>query len=650
MIERVCPECGKSIAGSPSFCVNCGAKLPEGDRQGTTPDTVIVSGEATGAGTGRSRGPLPESFGRYRVLREVGRGAMGVVYLARDDRIERNVAIKSLYIDDRLPDDEQREIRARFEREATAAGQLSHMNIVTVFDVGDRDGVPYIAMEYLEGATLTEAAAEAPLTIPRATSVVEQVLSALSYAHSHGVVHRDIKPDNVFLLPDGTVKVADFGIARTTSSSTMTQAGQVMGTPGYMSPEQVKGEAVGPASDIFSTGVLLYELLTGAPAFSSTSPTSIMYKIVHEEPKPAHLLNAGIPPNLEAVIARATQKNAALRYASASEMKADIQSGAMPPAPEERSAHDGTVLRPAGVAGYQAPPVPVRAAGRTDSGKKVGIVIGAVGGALVLAGVAVALLLLFTRGPALNLVSPRSGRVTSPVDVKVDVKDPSRVARVEVSVDNEVRETLEKAPFETSVKTGAGTHSITVSAYDKGNRVLGARTVTVEAEEDPAAEEQDLTGMLASVLGPYTVDPGSGQSYPPQQIHDNQEVTCWAADIARDPNPVLTFTFSGPVVVTSVRAIPGYKKFSDVDRYLQNPKPSQLTLTFDDGSSQVVNFDRAPGAAALGWQERRLDKPVETTTVRVAVTGIYPGESQGGGHSASRDLSISELHFIGRQP
>src|SRR5450756_1635183 len=144
--------------------------------------------------TATDSSPHPPSFGRYRVLREVGRGAMGVVYLARDDKIGRNVAIKVLHIDDRLPDSDKEEVKGRFEREAKAAGMLSHANIVTIYDVGEEDGVPYMAMEYLEGATLTEITGEGPLSIPQATSIIEQVLSALSYAHGHDVVHRDIKP------------------------------------------------------------------------------------------------------------------------------------------------------------------------------------------------------------------------------------------------------------------------------------------------------------------------------------------------------------------------------------------------------------------------------------------------------------------------
>jgi len=421
---------------------------------------------------------------------------MGIVYLARDDRIGRSVAVKALHIDERLPDTDKEEIRERFEREARAAGVLSHASIVTIYDVGEQDGTPYIAMEYLEGATLSEATAEGPMSIPRAVSIIEQVLSALSYAHEHEVVHRDIKPDNVFVLPDGRVKVADFGIARLRSSSTMTRVGQVMGTPGYMSPEQVKGEPVGPASDIFSTGVLFYELLTGTAAFSSTSTTSIMYKIVHEEPRLIHLVNPGVPPNLEAVIARAMAKNPAARYRSASDMKSDIETGASPPAPARQVAYDGTVLRTTPVP--QSPPAAAYPGAPAPGAKKrVGLAIGAaVAGAALLAAVAVALMLVkpWEKKVVLTITNPKDRKVVNPVTVVVDAENPSRIARLEITVDGEVRRTLESRPFEAQVDVGAGKHTIMVTAYAKDNSRLDSKSISVSAAAAMAEEQTPPDG------------------------------------------------------------------------------------------------------------------------------------------------------------
>jgi len=506
-----CPECGTELKGDPAFCDSCGARL-KGDKtkDEPSPGTVVRKdkeegpGQEEGAGTkpkgeptpgtvvragkdkegtpstvmlSKSGASHPASFGRYRVLREVGRGAMGVVYLARDDKIGRNVAIKALDIDRRLPEDEKEEIRNRFEREARAAGMLSHQNIVTVYDVGEEEGVPYIAMEYLEGANLTETAHESPLSIPQAKSVASQVLSALAYAHSHDVVHRDIKPDNIFLLPDGRVKVADFGIARIASSSTMTQVGQVMGTPGYMSPEQVKGEVVGPLSDIFSTGVLFYELLTGTAPFSSTSATSIMYKIVHEEPRPPHLINPGVPPNLEAVITRATAKNPAARYESASEMKDDIESGATPATEAVPSSQDGTMLRarPIEQAMPAAAMTPTPAAAGQPK-KKTGLWIGVGAGALVvLAGIAVVVVLLLLGGKVgVTITKPTAGEsVGNPMNVALTVKNPAKVDRIELYVDGAQTRTLSGTTSEAQIDPGgSGEHELRASAYDKAGAVL----------------------------------------------------------------------------------------------------------------------------------------------------------------------------------
>ncbi len=474
-----CPECGTELKGELRFCDACGARLKQSH---------------------------PSFFGRYRVLREVGRGAIGVVYLARDDKIGRNVAIKALDIDHRLPGDQKKEIKNRFEREARAAGMLSQENIVTIYDVGEQDGVPYIAMEYLEGTTLTELSHDSPLTIHQAKSVIVQVLAALSYAHSHDVVHRDIKPDNIFLLPDGRVKVADFGIARLASSSTMTRVGQVMGTPGYMSPEQVKGEVVGPQSDIFSTGVLLYELLTGTAPFASTSPTSIMYKIVHEEPRAPHLINPGVPPNLEAVIARATAKNLAARYESASSMREDLKSGATPLTTEVPS-NEGTMLRAAPLEqvmtlGAPAPcpaPVPLR------KKKHVALWVGTGAGALlvVIAIVVVIVLALMNDKPSVKITEPTDGaHVSNPMKISLDVRQFPAGGKVTVYVDDKEAKVLDAAPFETDVDSGdAGKHILRVTVHNPGGVVLAdaATGYTSKGGGDSSGGEQakaEITSII----------------------------------------------------------------------------------------------------------------------------------------------------------
>lgn len=651
-----CPRCGEETLARGKFCDRCGAMIESGAGDGGQPrgkaDTIVPGKPAAENST-----VTIQSFGRYRVMREVGRGAMGVVYLARDDRIARNVAIKALHVDERLPESEREEIRGRFNREAQAAGMLSHPNIVTVHDVGEESsGTPYIAMEYLEGATLTEVAGEGPLSIPQATAIITQVLSALSYAHGHDVVHRDIKPDNIFLLPDGRVKVADFGIARIASSATMTRVGQVMGTPGYMSPEQVRGEAVGPPSDIFSTGVLLYELLTGTPAFASTSPTSVMYKIVHEEPKAPHLINPGVPDNLEAVIAKATSKSPSARYTSAREMRQDIETGASPVTAPAPAAPEGTVLRAAPLAEAMPPAAVIPAPAPSPQKKKTGLVVGIAAGVflLVVAALVVAIVLVLTGG-RVSIKSVKTKPSGSGLKVALDITNPKKVGKVEFSIDNENRGVVQSPPFdEAEVDTTGftGNRTLGVFAYDSSGVLLAQKEIDIDipgpGEESGKGGSKDINPYVSGVTASsWTVDRANGLAYPPEQARDNNETTCWAADLRSDPNPSISFTFAEPMVVTGVHALPGYKKFSDVDRYLQNAKPRTVRLTFDGQSSQDVTFDLAPSYAALAWQDKPLGAPVTTRNVKVTVLDTYPGQSMGGGHTASRDVSTSELHLLG---
>ncbi|HEY5530523.1 MAG TPA: protein kinase [Candidatus Anoxymicrobiaceae bacterium] len=602
-----CPECGKEITGKTRFCTGCGAGLPD-PGSGKTPDTTVrkPSPEKTPSGAGPGS-DIPAAFGRYRVLREVGRGAMGVVYLARDDSIGRNVAIKVLEINDRLPADEKEEMRSRFEREARAAGMLSNPNIVTVFDFGEEQGTPYIAMEYLEGATLTEVAQDAPLSIPQATDIVTQVLSALAYAHGHEIVHRDIKPDNIFLLPDGRVKVGDFGIARVAFSSSMTQAGQVIGTPGYMSPEQVKSEAVGPASDIFCVGVLLYELLTGAPAFASTSPTSVMYKIVHEEPTPPHVVNPGVPPNLEAVIARATAKNPAARYSSARLMEDDIRSGTIPEPSSQPTAHDGTVIR----APHDGTVIRAPHDGTTLRARPAGEAM-----------------------PAAAMVPGVPGTT-----------QPPKKKRTALWVGIGSAGVLVIAAIVVGVILLVGAISDNGTGGEKGGgKTTGGTTGTQTGTQEPAAS--DITGYVSNVFASSRMTSQvPGVSYAELNMIDNNPGTGWAEGVSGyGEGQYIDFTFREPVWIKDVKAIPGYKKFSEVDRYLQNGKLAQVILTFDDGSKQTVNFSRAANWASADWQVVPLT-PVRTQKVRVTIAATYPGQNSGSG--AATDTTVSEFHFEG---
>ncbi|HEU4387928.1 MAG TPA: serine/threonine-protein kinase, partial [Blastocatellia bacterium] len=257
------------------------------------------------AATSTINGYTPVMLGRYKVLKELGRGAMGLVYLGKDPTIQRFVAIKTMRLDQIDHDDKLQEVKARFFREAESTGRLSHPNIVTIYDAGEEDALGYIAMELIEGTPLKQWARKPNLmAVNEALLTVATVADALDYAHQQGVVHRDIKPANIMLTKDRVVKVMDFGIAKMTSSS-KTQTNIVLGTPTYMSPEQIAGKKVDGRSDIFSLGVVLFELLTGQLPFTADNLAAVLFSIAHD-PHPAILtLRPDLPPMVQAIVDRA---------------------------------------------------------------------------------------------------------------------------------------------------------------------------------------------------------------------------------------------------------------------------------------------------------------------------------------------------------
>jgi len=263
-----------------------------------------------------------QTIGRYSIAAELGKGAMGVVYKATDPNIGRTVAIKTTRLDTHGM--ETADLLRRFRNEARSAGTLNHPNIVTIYDAGEQDGIFYIAMEYIEGETLHELLSQhRSLPVEKVIDIVRQVCAGLDYAHAHGVIHRDIKPANIMLSAQGTVKVMDFGIAK--AGGTMTATGQVLGTPNYMSPEQVKGKSIDGRSDLFSVGVLLYEMLTGEKPFDGQNVTTIIYKIVSENPIPPRELDVTIHPGLSAVVTKALAKVPDERYQTGAALVADLE-------------------------------------------------------------------------------------------------------------------------------------------------------------------------------------------------------------------------------------------------------------------------------------------------------------------------------------
>jgi serine/threonine protein kinase len=266
-----------------------------------------------------------EKLGRYEIQSELGQGAMGVVYKAVDPLIGRTVAIKTINLN--LSGDELADFEERFNREAKSAGRLNHPNIVTIYDVGRADHIAFMAMEYLEGRELKEIIASGEVLQPdRVAEIIAQVADALAFAHDHGIVHRDIKPANIMVLRNGSVKITDFGIAKMASGS-RTQVGIILGSPKYMSPEQVTGKLVDGRSDIFSLGAVLYELLTGKPAVGGgdSTLTTIMYQVLNEIPAPPAGVNPSIPAAFDYIVARALAKAPENRYQSAREMANDLR-------------------------------------------------------------------------------------------------------------------------------------------------------------------------------------------------------------------------------------------------------------------------------------------------------------------------------------
>jgi serine/threonine-protein kinase len=264
-------------------------------------------------------------LGRYEVERELGKGAMGAVYLGKDPKISRTVAIKTMALSQEFEDDELVEVKERFFREAETAGRLTHPNIVTIYDAGEEHDLAYIAMEFLKGSDLSQyIKADSLLPIKQVLSLIQRSAGGIDYAHQYNVVHRDIKPANIMWDPEtDSLKITDFGIARITDSS-KTKTGMVLGTPSYMSPEQLAGKKVTGQSDIFSLGVMLFQMVTGKLPFTGDSMATLMYKIANEKHPAPESINPKVPRCVTVIINRAMEKDVKKRYKRGKQMVDDI--------------------------------------------------------------------------------------------------------------------------------------------------------------------------------------------------------------------------------------------------------------------------------------------------------------------------------------
>lgn len=344
---------------------------------------------------------LPSRIGKFEILSLIGRGAMGTVYKARDPNIGRMVALKRISLSEFLPDDQKEEFKTRFFVEARAAGGLKHPNIITIHDVDEADGVPFMAMEFVEGGPLSKLMKErGALPLEEASAIVRQVALGLAYAHDRGVVHRDIKPDNILLDRNGRAVVTDFGAAHINTSE-LTRTGEVIGTPHYMSPEQVLGDPVDGRSDLFSLGVVFYLLLTGRRPFKGDTVSSVCYHIIHSAPEPVSA-DLHVPSRAMPILQRLLAKDKSERYQTGFELVEALNAlaeeeipvtegsmtqalGTVPtPLPGEGSPPDqGAVppLRPSGPGQTQRVPPQ----GATQGGKGLWIALGIGAGALLVA-------------------------------------------------------------------------------------------------------------------------------------------------------------------------------------------------------------------------------------------------------------------------
>ncbi len=445
--------------------------------------------------------PAPSHFGRYRVLRELGRGSMGVVYHAHDPHIDRPVALKVLRHDRVM----SQEFVERFLKEARAIGRLSHPHIVNVYDVGEDHGTVFIAMEFIEGRALNACMVGEAFDLERIAELTVQVAEALDYAHGRGIVHRDIKPSNIIVQPDGSVKITDFGIARIEdpAATQHTQAGDILGTPAYMSPEQVLGKQVDGRSDLFSLGVILYELVCGRRPFAGKAIGTVLTAIVQEEPPTPAAVRPDLPESVARVISRCLQKDPEARYRTGRELARAVRAWR---APEAGRSED---------IGRKTPVVPV------ISGRRKAVY-------------AVTLFVLLATGAA--LVASRTGLLSNPkVRVAVESDPPGAEILIDdvphgttsgavklrpgkavlqvvsvppgadVSVDGELKGVT---PFELEVPLGEHRIGLSKAGYADHEEVLAfeserLRTVTVELSPKSAVLEiqSDPPGATVFVEG-----------------------------------------------------------------------------------------------------------------------------------------------------
>ncbi|MFI5184757.1 MAG: protein kinase, partial [Vicinamibacteria bacterium] len=473
-----------------------------------------------------------KTIGRFEIRRELGRGTMGVVYEAYDSALHRRIALKTISLRFAPSEEERDAFEKRFLAEARIAAALSHPAIVVVHDVGrdEETGVLFIALEYLEGRTLGQVLKEGPkLGWREALGIVRDVADALHHAHSRGIVHRDVKPANIMILPGGQPKIMDFGIARI-ESSTLTAAGEILGTPLYMSPEQARGEKVDARADLFSLGAIAYALLVGRAAFVAEDTLRVIWRVIQEEPEPPSALVPGVPADVDHVVARALAKQVAERYPDGQAMAEDIEDilggraprhagGASPEARLPDLELDEVLVDPTRVAAPKSPAAPQSTASPVSfaslkprpasrrGGWAIALVAVAVLGALAVLYVALAGRPSATTPTGERPASTEPSTALAPAQLVIDFEHPVKTGLLRAWVDDQsvveqevdsrvIRDVgalkLRKGRLEKTLEVAAGVHEVRVQFSWDDN---------VKSERASATFKNGVTRRLEARIG-----------------------------------------------------------------------------------------------------------------------------------------------------
>lgn len=553
-----CPVCGNDNEYEGKYCAKCGSLLEGND------DTASDNG----GGGGGTSGSL---IGKYELKNEIGRGAMARVWRAYDPALDRYVAIKVPLFDSGLSEDVIDELGRRFVDEARIAGRLNHPNIVTTYAADIFDGTPAIVMELIEGQTLADMLERGALDPQYARALLNELLDAVSHAHAHGIIHRDIKPENIFVNQAGHVKLADFGIAHIDSSTRthQTMAGTVLGTPGYMSPEQARGvQAIDERSDLFSIGVVGYEMLVGYNPFGvgeSSNSTTMLYRIVHEPVQdPGTIVGESLPESMRQAILKALEKDPAMRPQSATEFKAMLNGGmevvAPPPPP------------PSG------PPkwLPY-------------VIIGAVG-------VAVLIVVFIGATSGQRGIAPSNNGASSPVGM---VQNPTT---------QETTEDVQKAEEEKRKAEEEAKQKAEAEAKRK-------------AEEEAAKSKGQTPPKFVDALASSELEPSEGYTFSPSNVFNDSFGNAWNEGVDGDGigEWIMLSAYTNQLV-SGVKIINGAGV--STKNFYNNNRTKVLLVEFSDGESQEITL-----ADNYDTQTINFAKQHSTTYMKFTIRSVYRGDN-----------------------